>query len=56
MIVGGNYPYYVYYVKAEQGGSTKIPLPEGYEYELSGDNYSGFIATIHKLYKRQGAP
>ena len=56
MIVGGNYPYYVYYVKAEQGGSTKIPLPEGYEYELSGDNYSGFIVTIHKLYKRQGAP
>ena len=57
MIVGGNYPYYVYYVKAEEGGSTKIPLPaEHYGYEISGDNYSGFIVTVHRGFERQGPP
>ncbi len=36
----------VYYVEAVEYGETNIPVPENYEYEISGDNYSGFIVTV----------
>lgn len=34
----------VYYVKATDG-STSIPVQKNYPYEISGDNFSGFIVT-----------
>ncbi|MBR2176352.1 MAG: M15 family metallopeptidase [Clostridia bacterium] len=36
----------VYYVEADPTTMTKVPVPQDYEYEISGDNYSGFIVTV----------
>lgn len=36
----------IYYVEAGDYDETNIPVPENYEYEISGDNYSGFIVTV----------
>lgn len=36
----------VYYVSAEDDEEISIPVPEELEYDLSGDNYSGFIVTV----------
>ena len=36
----------VYYVPAAEGDVTYIPVPPDYDYEISGDNYSGFIVTV----------
>lgn len=38
--------YMVYYVPAAEGDVTHIPVPPEYEYEISGDNVSGFIVTV----------
>lgn len=38
--------YEIYYVSAEDGETTRIPVPENRNYEVSGDNVSGFIITI----------
>lgn len=39
--------FIVYYVKAESGDTTNIPLPdECLEYSVSGDNAGGFIITV----------
>lgn len=39
--------YMVYYVPADDGAETEIPLPPGYEnYEISGDNVNGFFVTV----------
>ncbi len=39
--------YMVYYVPAEDGAQTEIPLPPGYDtYEISGDNVNGFFVTV----------
>ena len=38
--------YAVYYVAASAVGDTKITIPEGREYTVSGDNVSGFIITL----------
>ena len=38
----------VYYVPGEQFGDTSVPVPEGYDYTISGDNVSGFIVTVKK--------
>ena len=35
-----------YYVKAEEEGTTDIPVPQDYDYKVSGDNFSGFIVTV----------
>ena len=45
---GGSVLRYIYYVRADDSGSTKIPIPKGFGYEVSGDNYSGFIVTVVK--------
>jgi D-alanyl-D-alanine carboxypeptidase len=37
--------YEVYYV-ASSGESTNVPVPENYEYTVSGDNIGGFIVTV----------
>ena len=34
-----------YYVKADEGSDTDIPVPKNYRYTVSGDNFSGFIVT-----------
>ncbi len=38
--------YDIYYVPASDGVATKVPVPEGYEYTVSGDNVGGFIVTV----------
>lgn len=37
--------YDIYYVPAT-GSVTEVPVPEGHEYTVSGDNVSGFIVTV----------
>lgn len=37
--------YNIYYVPAAES-ITEVPVPEGYEYTVSGDNVSGFIVTV----------
>lgn len=37
--------YQIYFVPAEVG-ITRIPIPVGYQYTLSGDGQEGFIVTI----------
>lgn len=38
--------YCVYYVPAEDYGDTEIPVPDGYDYSVSGNNMDGFIVTV----------
>ncbi len=45
-IAGTDGLYAVYYVPAEESGDTKIRIPEGREYTVSGDNIGGFIITL----------
>ena len=42
---GGSYE--VYFVPATPG-TTRVPVPVGYDYTLSGDGESGFIVTVSK--------
>lgn len=35
----------IYYVPAENG-TTEVPVPDGCEYEISGNNVDGFIVTV----------
>jgi len=44
--------YEVYYIPAGEG-ATRVPIPVGYEYFLSGDGEEGFIVTVWK--RRQGS-
>lgn len=39
--------YEVYYIPAGEG-TTRVPIPVGYEYLLSGDGEDGFIVTVWK--------
>ena len=45
-ITDGQYPRYIYYVKADAGDSTRIPVPREFGHEISGDNCGGFIVTV----------
>jgi hypothetical protein len=38
--------YMIYYVPAAEGDVTYIPVPPDLDYEISGDNASGFIVTV----------
>ena len=39
----------VYFVPSDDGAEeTTVPVPTGYKYEISGNNYSGFIVTVYK--------
>lgn len=38
--------YVIFYVSAEKSGNTKVSLPDGREYRISGDNSGGFIVTL----------
>jgi D-alanyl-D-alanine carboxypeptidase len=38
--------YEVYYV-ASAGETTNVPIPENYQYTVSGDNIGGFIVTVN---------
>ena len=41
--------YEVYFVKSDDGAeNTTIPVPTGAEYDISGNNYNGFIVTVYK--------
>jgi hypothetical protein len=40
--------YDVYYVKAADGAITSLTIKNGAEYEISGDNISGFVITVKK--------
>lgn len=42
-----NGSYEVYYIK-HTGNPTKVPVPKGCEYTISGDNMNGFIVTVEK--------
>lgn len=37
--------YKTYFVKAQETGNTKVPVPQDGEYEISGNNVDGFIVT-----------
>ena len=37
--------YEIYYVRSS-GAQTNVPVPENYEYTVSGDNMNGFIVTV----------
>lgn len=37
--------YKTYFVKAQETGSTQVPVPKDGEYEISGNNVDGFIVT-----------
>ncbi len=37
--------YEIYYVRSA-GAQTNVPVPENYNYTVSGDNMSGFIVTV----------
>ena len=37
--------YKVYFVKAQESGSTEVPVPQDGEYEISGNNVDGYIVT-----------
>jgi len=47
--------YEVYYIPAEEG-TTRVPIPVGYEYLLSGDGEDGFIVTIWKKRQKEESP
>ena len=36
----------VYYVPAEEGDTTPVPVPPEYAYEISGTNTDGFFVTV----------
>lgn len=37
--------YKAYFVKAQESGSTEVPVPQDGEYEISGNNVDGYIVT-----------
>lgn len=41
-----NGSYEVYYVEGTAEGTIKLPVPSNRDYEISGDNKSGFIVTV----------
>ena len=42
----GEKDWLVYYVSDSGDYETEIPVPENKEYQISGDNYGGFIVTV----------
>lgn len=38
--------FMVYYVPAEEGDTTSVPVPPEYAYEISGTNTDGFFVTV----------
>ena len=42
--------YEIYFVPSDDGAEqiTSVPVPAGLKYEISGNNYSGFIVTVYK--------
>ncbi len=38
--------YEIYYVPADPSANTDIPVPDGKEYTISGNNVDGFIVTV----------
>ncbi len=44
----GTNSYEIYYVAADKDGNAEIKVPIGANYEISGDNYSGYIVTVKK--------
>ncbi|MCQ2427061.1 MAG: D-alanyl-D-alanine carboxypeptidase family protein [Clostridia bacterium] len=40
--------YEIYFVRASAGETTTVPVPNGYSYTISGNNYSGFMVTVSK--------
>ena len=42
---GGENKWYVYYVPAKEKQTTQVIVPQGVDYTVSGDNFSGFIVT-----------
>lgn len=42
---GGEKKWYVYYVPANEEGETEVTVPKNSRYQISGDNFSGFIVT-----------
>lgn len=38
----------IYYVAADPSGTTDVPVPKDHPYEVSGNNYDGFIVTVQK--------
>ena len=42
--------YEIYFVPSDDGEAqiTSVPVPAGQKYEISGNNYSGFIVTVYK--------
>lgn len=39
--------YHVYFVKANSGGDTEVPVPSDKTYTVSGNNDDGFIVTVN---------
>lgn len=42
----GGKSYTIYYVAANLTGNTEVPVPIEGDYEISGNNYDGFIVTV----------
>ena len=45
-ITAGNELYNVYYVPANSGSDTEVPVPTDKPYTISGDNSGGFVVTM----------
>ena len=45
-ITAGNDLYNVYYVPANNGSDTEVPVPTDKPYTISGDNSGGFVVTV----------
>ena len=44
--------YEIFYVPSDDGSeTTKVPVPSGCRYDISGNNSDGFIVTVHKSEK-----
>ncbi|MBQ8911906.1 MAG: N-acetylmuramoyl-L-alanine amidase, partial [Clostridia bacterium] len=48
---GNNNRWSIYYVAANPAGDTKVILPKGVSYELSGNNRDGFIVSVKSAWE-----
>lgn len=50
----GGKSYQIYYVPLD-GDGAEIPVPDDYEYSISGNNIDGFIVTVDGIFNENGS-